>query len=66
LPILESVNGAFEIIFALDPSPDRIEEKILAVRNADRRIKLLKFSRRFGQPFATLSGLNTRPEKRWW
>jgi glycosyltransferase involved in cell wall biosynthesis len=57
LPILESVAGAFEIIFALDPSPDRTEEKILAARNADRRIKLLRFSRRFGQPFATLAGL---------
>jgi polyisoprenyl-phosphate glycosyltransferase len=57
IPILESVTPAFEIIFAMDPSPDRTEEKILAGRNADRRIKLLKFSRRFGQPFATLAGL---------
>jgi dolichol-phosphate mannosyltransferase len=57
IPILESVTSAFEIIFALDPSPDRTEEKILAARKADRRLKLLKFSRRFGQPFATLAGL---------
>jgi polyisoprenyl-phosphate glycosyltransferase len=57
IPILESVTSAFEIIFALDPSPDRTEEKILASRKADRRLKLLKFSRRFGQPFATLAGL---------
>jgi polyisoprenyl-phosphate glycosyltransferase len=57
VPILGSVTEAFEIIFALDPSPDRTEEKILAARKSDRRIKLLKFSRRFGQPFATLAGL---------
>jgi polyisoprenyl-phosphate glycosyltransferase len=57
IPILESVTSAFEIIFALDPSPDRTEEKILASRKVDRRLKLLKFSRRFGQPFATLAGL---------
>lgn len=57
VPILESITGAFEVIFAMDPSPDRTEEKILVARNADRRIKLLKFSRRFGQPFATLAGL---------
>jgi polyisoprenyl-phosphate glycosyltransferase len=57
IPILESVTTAFEIIFAMDPSPDRTEEKVLAARDADRRIKLLKFSRRFGQPFATLAGL---------
>jgi dolichol-phosphate mannosyltransferase len=56
-PILGSVTSAFEIIFALDPSPDRTEEKILAARKNDPRIKLLKFSRRFGQPFATLAGL---------
>src|SRR5260221_10749477 len=57
MPILESVTGAFEVIFALDPSPDRTEERILAARKSDRRVKLLKFSRRFGQPFATLAGL---------
>lgn len=57
VPILESITGVFEIIFAVDPSPDRTEEKILAARTADPRIKLIKFSRRFGQPFATLAGL---------
>ena len=57
VPILESITSAFEIIFAMDPSPDRTEEKILAARKSDYRIKLLKFSRRFGQPFATLAGL---------
>jgi glycosyltransferase involved in cell wall biosynthesis len=41
----------------MDPSPDRTEEKILKRRDVDHRIKLLKFSRRFGQPFATLAGL---------
>jgi polyisoprenyl-phosphate glycosyltransferase len=56
-PILESVTNAFEIIFALDPSPDGTEEKIMAARKNDPRVKLLKFSRRFGQPFATLAGL---------
>ena len=47
----------YEIIFSLDPSPDRTEEVILAERERDERIKLLKFSRRFGQPMATLAGL---------
>jgi glycosyltransferase involved in cell wall biosynthesis len=57
IPILSSVAGDFEIIFALDPSPDRTEEKILSHRAVDPRVKLLKFSRRFGQPMATLAGL---------
>jgi polyisoprenyl-phosphate glycosyltransferase len=57
IPILRSLSEAFEIIFAMDPSPDRTEQKILAARAQDSRVKLLKFSRRFGQPFATLAGL---------
>lgn len=54
---LAGVTDDYEIIFALDPSPDRTEEVILEQRAADARIKLLKFSRRFGQPMATLAGL---------
>ena len=51
------VTDDYEIIFALDPSPDRTEEVILAHRAEDAHVKLLKFSRRFGQPMATLAGL---------
>jgi dolichol-phosphate mannosyltransferase len=47
----------FEIIFAMDPSPDKTETVILNHRDLDPRIKLLKFSRRVGQPMATLAGL---------
>lgn len=56
-PILSSITGDYEIIFSLDPSPDRTEDVILEERGRDERIKLLKFSRRFGQPMATLAGL---------
>lgn len=55
--ILDKVTERFEIIFAMDPSPDCSEEVVLEHRERDRRIKLLKFSRRFGQPMATLAGL---------
>lgn len=55
--VLEKVTGDYEVIFALDPSPDGTEEAILRAREADSRIKLLTFSRRFGQPMATLAGL---------
>ncbi len=57
VPLLAALSPDFEIIFALDPCPDRTEEIILEHRNHDPRIKLLKFSRRFGQPMATLAGL---------
>ena len=56
-PILGAVTQDYEIIFAMDPSPDRTEDVILEERAKDGRIKLLKFSRRFGQPMASLAGM---------
>jgi dolichol-phosphate mannosyltransferase len=47
----------WELIFCVDPSPDRTEELILELRQRDPRVKMLRFSRRFGQPMATLAGL---------
>jgi glycosyltransferase involved in cell wall biosynthesis len=55
--ILSSITARYEIVFCLDPSPDLTEEVILQAREKDFRVKLLKFSRRFGQPMATLAGL---------
>lgn len=56
-PILASITPDYEIIFAMDPSPDRTMDLILERRAADHRIKLLQLSRRFGQPMATLAGM---------
>jgi glycosyltransferase involved in cell wall biosynthesis len=56
-PILQGCVRDFEIIFCLDPSPDRTREIILEEMQKDASIKLLAFSRRFGQPMATLGGL---------
>jgi glycosyltransferase involved in cell wall biosynthesis len=56
-PILCALTSSYEIIFALDPSPDKTEQAILDARARDPRIKLLKLSRRFGQPMATIAGL---------
>lgn len=58
VPVLEGLTPDFEIIFAMDPSPDRTEELILTLRQKDARVKLIKFSRRFGQPMATLAGMH--------
>jgi dolichol-phosphate mannosyltransferase len=55
--ILQCITQDYEIIFCLDPSPDRTEAIILEHREKDRRVKLLMFSRRFGQPMAALAGL---------
>src|SRR5258705_8185049 len=47
----------YEIIFALDPSPDNTEAVILEEINRNSAIKLILFSRRFGQPAATMAGI---------
>jgi glycosyltransferase involved in cell wall biosynthesis len=55
--VLSELDLDWELIFSVDPSTDRTEEKILALRARDPRVKMLRFSRRFGQPMATLAGM---------
>ena len=55
--VLDSLDLDWELIFSVDPCPDRTEEVILDLRARDPRVKMLRFSRRFGQPMATLAGL---------
>lgn len=57
-PVLESITARYEILFCLDPSPDRTEDVIVGEINRNRRIKLVVFSRRFGQPAATMAGIS--------
>jgi len=56
-PILQKCVKDYEIIFCVDPSPDRTQEVILKERESDPAIKMLAFSRRFGQHMAILGGL---------
>lgn len=55
--IFDRLQVGYEIIFALDPSPDKTEEVIVEEINRNSNIKLLLFSRRFGQPAATMAGI---------
>ena len=55
--VLKHLGGSYEIIFCLDPGPDRTEQVIVEEINRNPNIKLLVFSRRFGQPSATMAGL---------
>lgn len=57
--VFEGMGKSYEIIFTLDPSPDRTEEVILEEINRNPNIKLMVFSRRFGQPAATMAGILT-------
>jgi dolichol-phosphate mannosyltransferase len=56
-PIAERTADDWELIFAVDPSTDETEREILRLREDDRHVKMLRFSRRFGQPSATLAGM---------
>jgi polyisoprenyl-phosphate glycosyltransferase len=56
-PVLESIGERWEILFCLDPCPDRTEALIREAGEQDRRVKLVVFSRRFGQPAATMAGI---------
>jgi glycosyltransferase involved in cell wall biosynthesis len=58
-PVLEGISPEYEVIFCLDPSPDDTEAVVLRQIERNRRIKLLVFSRRFGQPAATMAGILT-------
>jgi dolichol-phosphate mannosyltransferase len=55
--VMASLGMEWELIFSVDPSSDRTEELILELRARDARVKMLRFSRRFGQPMATIAGL---------
>lgn len=56
-PILNKEKFSYEIIFCLDPSPDRTEEVILNEIDRNPNVKMVVFSRRFGQPAATMAGI---------
>lgn len=56
-PILKKIDISYEILFCLDPSPDNTEQVIQQEINRNPNIKLVVFSRRFGQPAATMAGI---------
>jgi len=63
-PFVERLEAVFahypvtyELIFALDPSPDATEAVIRAEIERNPHIRLLTLSRRFGQSAATIAGL---------
>ena len=55
--VLNKIGKPYEIIFSLDPSSDNTEKIILEEIKRNKNIKLLVFSRQFGQPAATMAGI---------
>lgn len=59
VPVLEKLRGGsygFELIFVNDGSRDRTEEILKGFAAKDKRVKVLSFSRNFGQQAAILCG----------
>ena len=56
-PVLRQLNVSYELIFCLDPSPDNTEQEIHQEIERNPNIRLIVFSRRFGQPSATMAGI---------
>jgi len=57
--VMEKLNSQYEIIFCLDPSPDNTEQVIQDEIKHNPNIRLIVFSRRFGQPAATMAGIHS-------
>ncbi len=55
--VLADMQVSYEIIFCLDPSPDQTDQVVQQEIQRNPRIKLIVFSRRFGQPSATMAGI---------
>lgn len=55
--VVSKMELTYEIIFCLDPSPDQTEEVIQQEIERNPNIRLIVFSRRFGQPAATMAGV---------
>jgi len=56
---ISKIGSDYEIIFSLDPSEDNSEQIIKNEIKKNKKIKMLKFSRRFGQPAATMAGIKS-------
>src|SRR6202045_3029746 len=62
--VMAKLGISYEIIFALNPPPENTEGVILGEIDRNPAVKLILFSRRFGQPAATMAGiLNCTGEK---
>lgn len=58
VPVLEGLTPSYEIVFIDDGSTDRTAERVLAERERNPRVTLLRLSRNFGQHFAAQAGLD--------
>lgn len=56
IPVMEKTKEKYEIIFVNDGSRDKTEEILASIASKDKRIKVINFSKNFGQQAAILAG----------
>lgn len=57
IPIMEQTGESFEIVIVNDGSKDKTEQILAEIAKNDTRVKVINFSRNFGQQAALLCGL---------
>ena len=57
LPVLESLEHPFEVVFVNDGSRDGTLDELKKLNTRDKRLKLISFSRNFGKECAIAAGL---------
>lgn len=55
-PVMEALNEPYELIFVNDGSTDKTQEILEILAKEDKRVKVCRFSRNFGQQAALLCG----------
>ena len=55
-PVMESLNEPYEVIFVNDGSRDNTLNVLKEIANSDNRVKVVSFSRNFGQQAAIFCG----------
>lgn len=58
IPVMDKTKEEYEIIFVNDGSKDNTYNILVELANKDKRIKVIDFSRNFGQQAALLSGFS--------
>ena len=58
IPVMDKTNETYEIIFVNDGSKDNTYNILVDLAKKDKRIKVIDFSRNFGQQAALLSGFS--------
>ncbi len=56
IPVMESCEPDFELVFIDDGSTDGSFEKLERLKRKDRRVRVVRFTRNFGQQAAVLAG----------